>query len=143
MKGDIEERLQSSSVRGGRAAFAGVLLFTVLMVSREGMKPRCCSQLHRDHQPGDWCRGRCRWRCRSRGLVTLRHRINLGLFFQVTAIFLVVFVVQLLVRGIQMSGAEHAAVQRTAAREDRRLGDPTARSVISSRICWSSRRLPG
>ena len=38
MKGDIEGRLQSSSVRGGAAAFIGVLLFTVLMISREGME---------------------------------------------------------------------------------------------------------
>src|SRR6185436_4256528 len=38
MKGDIEERLQASSVRPGRAAFTGVFLFTVLMVSREGME---------------------------------------------------------------------------------------------------------
>ena len=38
MKGDIEVRLQSSSTQGGRTAFKGVLLFTVLMVSREGME---------------------------------------------------------------------------------------------------------
>src|SRR6266571_4857916 len=38
MKGDIEGRLASSSVRAGAGAFAGVFLFTVLMVSREGME---------------------------------------------------------------------------------------------------------
>src|SRR5712692_1592563 len=38
MKGDIEGRLQSSSVRPGRTAFVGVFLFTLLMVSREGME---------------------------------------------------------------------------------------------------------
>src|SRR5262245_27991481 len=38
MKRNIEGHLQSSSVRPGVAAFAGVLLFTVLMVTREGME---------------------------------------------------------------------------------------------------------
>src|SRR5471032_2236043 len=38
MKGDIEGRLQSSSVRPGAAAFTGVFLFTLLMISREGME---------------------------------------------------------------------------------------------------------
>jgi len=38
MKGDIEGRLQSSSVRPGTAAFTGVFLFTLLMVSREGIE---------------------------------------------------------------------------------------------------------
>jgi high-affinity iron transporter len=37
MKGDIEGRLQTS-VRTGAAAFAGVFVFTLLMVSREGME---------------------------------------------------------------------------------------------------------
>src|SRR4029077_2678885 len=38
MKGDIEHRLQVSSERAGAAAFVGVLLFTTLMISREGME---------------------------------------------------------------------------------------------------------
>src|SRR5215831_12314613 len=38
MKGDIEGRLQSTSVRTGRGAFIGVLLFTVFMISREGIE---------------------------------------------------------------------------------------------------------
>jgi high-affinity iron transporter len=38
MKGDIEGHLASSSVRAGAGAFLGVFLFTVLMVSREGME---------------------------------------------------------------------------------------------------------
>src|SRR5207253_7898725 len=37
IKGDIEQKLASSSVKAG-GAFAGVFLFTVLMVSREGME---------------------------------------------------------------------------------------------------------
>src|ERR671936_412048 len=36
MRRDIEGRLHSTAVRQGAAAFAGVLLFTMLMVTREG-----------------------------------------------------------------------------------------------------------
>src|SRR5262245_34549512 len=38
MKGDIEGRLGESAVKAGAAAFLGVFLFTVLMVTREGME---------------------------------------------------------------------------------------------------------
>ena len=37
MKGEIEGHLRASSGRAGAGAFMGVFLFTVLMVSREGM----------------------------------------------------------------------------------------------------------
>src|SRR5262245_27269204 len=37
MKGDIEETLSRSAVRAGAAAFLGVLFFTILMITREGM----------------------------------------------------------------------------------------------------------
>ena len=38
MKGDIEGRLRTSSQRAGIGAFVGVFLFTLLMISREGME---------------------------------------------------------------------------------------------------------
>ena len=38
MKGDIEGRLKTSSVRPGVSAFVAVFLFTLLMVSREGIE---------------------------------------------------------------------------------------------------------
>src|SRR6476646_8565399 len=38
MKGDIEGHLRTSTRKAGAAAFAGVFLFTLLMVSREGME---------------------------------------------------------------------------------------------------------
>ena len=38
LKGDIEQRLQSSGAATGAAAFLGVFLFTALMISREGME---------------------------------------------------------------------------------------------------------
>src|SRR5207247_6451767 len=38
MKGDIEGRLRASSARAGAAAFFGIFLVTLLMISREGME---------------------------------------------------------------------------------------------------------
>ena len=38
MKGDMEGRLRTSAQRAGSGAFVGVFLFTVLMISREGME---------------------------------------------------------------------------------------------------------
>ena len=38
IKKDIEGRLHSSSMKTGGAAFAGVFLFTLLMITREGME---------------------------------------------------------------------------------------------------------
>src|SRR5215213_1478024 len=38
MKRDIETRLEASSARLGRGAFLGVLGFTLLMITREGME---------------------------------------------------------------------------------------------------------
>jgi high-affinity iron transporter len=56
MKGDIEGHLRTSSAKPGAAAFAGVFLFTLLMVSREGAvvplrpprQPRPLLSSHRD-----------------------------------------------------------------------------------------------
>lgn len=102
MKGDIEGRLQSSSVRGGVSAFLGVLLFTVLMISREGietalllMQLRESLNLVAGAAAGFVGAGIFAWVWSKVG-----HRINLGLFFQTTAIFLFVFVFQLLVYGV-------------------------------------------
>src|SRR2546428_454046 len=38
MKGEIEGRLRAQAVRTGRAAFAGVFIFILLMITREGME---------------------------------------------------------------------------------------------------------
>jgi len=101
MKGDIEGRLQSSSVKPGTAAFTGVFLFTLLMVSREGMESalllmqlRGTLYLALGASVGLVGAAGIAWLWSRFG-----HRVNLALFFQVTAIFLFVFVVQLLIRG--------------------------------------------
>ncbi|MBS1817129.1 MAG: FTR1 family protein [Acidobacteria bacterium] len=102
MKGDIEGHLSASSERGGRMAFAGVLLFTVLMISREGMETALL--LMQLRETIHLAVGAAAGALGAAGFAWLwsryGHRVNLSLFFQVTAIFLFVFVVQLVVRGV-------------------------------------------
>ena len=102
MKGDIEDRLQASSARPGAAAFTGVFLFTVLMVSREGMETALL--LMQVRETVNMVMGAVAGVLGAAGVAWLwsryGRRVNLGLFFQVTAIFLFVFVVQLLIFGV-------------------------------------------
>jgi len=109
MKGDIEGRLRTSSAKPGAAAFLGVFLFTLLMVSREGIETALLLMQLREtvHLALGAALG-------SLGAATLAwlwsrygHRINLGLFFQVTAIFLFVFVVQLVIAGTHEMSEQH------------------------------------
>jgi high-affinity iron transporter len=101
MKGNIEGRLRSSSDRPAAAAFAGVFLFTLLMVSREGMESALLLMQLREtvHLAvgaaiGIFSAAAVAWIWSRFG-----PKVNLGLFFQVTAIFLIVFVVQLVIAG--------------------------------------------
>lgn len=101
MKRDIEGRLgQSSDAAVG--AFVAVFLFTVLMISREGMETAML--LMQLQTTVNLAIGGAAGVLGAAGLAWLwsryGHRVNLGLFFQVTAIFLFVFVVQLLIRGV-------------------------------------------
>ena len=102
MKGDIEGHLRSSSGRAGAGAFMGVFLFTVLMVSREGMETALL--LLQLKETLNLVLGAALGLVGAAALASLwsryGHRVNLGLFFQVTAIFLFVFVVQLLIAGV-------------------------------------------
>jgi len=101
MKSDIEVRLESSTARPGAAAFAGVFLFTVLMISREGletalllMQLRETLNLATGAALGIAGAAVVAWLWSRYG-----RRVNLALFFQATAIFLFVFVVQLTIQG--------------------------------------------
>jgi high-affinity iron transporter len=102
MKGDIEGHLRSSSGRAGTGAFMGVFLFTVLMVSREGMETALL--LLQLKETLNLVLGAALGLVGAAALAWFwsryGHRVNLGLFFQVTAIFLFVFVVQLLISGV-------------------------------------------
>jgi high-affinity iron transporter len=102
MKGNIEGHLRASSARPGAGAFLGVFLFTVLMVSREGMETALLMlQLQNSVNlvlgavVGVLGAASLAWVWSRVG-----HRVNLALFFQVTAIFLLVFVVQLVIYGV-------------------------------------------
>jgi high-affinity iron transporter len=104
LKAEIEGRLAASTSGTGAAAWLGVFGFTVLMISREGMETALLmgtllTQIQAFSILGGAIAGTL-----SAALVAwlwsrYGHRVNLGLFFQVTAIFLGVFVVQLIIYG--------------------------------------------
>ena len=104
LKKDIERRLESSALQTGAKAFAAVFFFTVLMITREGMETALLigSLLLQNTATnilwgailGTTAAAVVAWLWSRYG-----HRINLALFFQVTAVFLAVFVVQLLIYG--------------------------------------------
>ena len=101
---DIEQRLEASAVKPATAAFAGVFLFTVLMITREGMETVLfmnavlfqvqSALVFSGAIGGLLVAATVAWLWSRFG-----HRVNLSRFFQVTAIFLSVFAIQLLVYG--------------------------------------------
>jgi high-affinity iron transporter len=104
MKTAIEGRLETSSQKVGRAAFVGVFMFTLLMITREGMETALLmsSLLFSQAQSaiisgaafGTLAAALVAWLWSRYG-----YRVNLSRFFQVTAVFLLIFVVQLLIYG--------------------------------------------
>jgi high-affinity iron transporter len=104
IKGEIEGQLQASAARQGAAAWLGVFLFTLLMISREGMETALLmGTLIFQVKAMDIIIGAVAGTAVAAGVAWLwsryGHRVNLGVFFQVTAIFLLIFVVQLLIYG--------------------------------------------
>jgi high-affinity iron transporter len=104
IKQDIEGRLRSSVVKPGAAAFGGVFAFTLLMISREGMETALLmSVLFTQIKSATVISGAIAGTLAAAVVAWLwsryGHRVNLALFFQVTAVFLLVFVVQLLIDG--------------------------------------------
>lgn len=103
IKGEIEGNLRQASEPGG-AGWIGVFLFTLLMISREGMETALLmGTLLFQMQAGVVLAGAIAGTLVSACVAWLwsryGHRVNLGLFFQVTAIFLLIFVGQLLIYG--------------------------------------------
>ena len=104
LKGEIEGKLQKSTLRVGTAAFLGVFGFTLLMITREGMETALMmnallfqvqsARLVAGAVAGVLCAAAVAFLWARYG-----HRVNLGQFFQVTAIFLLIFVTQLFVYG--------------------------------------------
>jgi high-affinity iron transporter len=105
LKRNIEKRLERSSSRTGAAAFLGVFAFTLLMITREGMETALLMnallfQVRRldiisGAVGGTLVAAFVAWLWTRYG-----HRINLARFFQVTAVFLIVFVLQLVIYGV-------------------------------------------
>jgi high-affinity iron transporter len=105
MKRDIEGRLEASSVKTGSAAFLGVFGFTLLMITREGMETALLmNALIFQLASYDILTGAILGTVIAAGIAWLwtkyGRRVNLAQFFQVTAVFLVVFVVQLVIYGV-------------------------------------------
>jgi len=104
IKREIETRLEQSALQTGMKAFLGVFLFTLLMITREGMETAMlmgtlffqvrAMEIITGAVAGTICAAIVAWLWSRYG-----HRVNLGLFFQVTAVFLAVFVVQLVIYG--------------------------------------------
>ena len=104
IKRDIEGHLHSSTLKTGAAAFAGVFLFTLLMITRAGMETALLmGALLFQVQSVSVITGAVAGTALAAVVAWLwshyGHRVNLGLFFQVTAVFLLVFVVQLVIYG--------------------------------------------
>jgi high-affinity iron transporter len=105
MKRNIEGRLEASSIKAGAAAFAGVFMFTLLMITREGMETALLmNALLFQVRSMDIISGAVAGTLVAAFIAWIwsryGYRINLARFFQVTAVFLMVFVVQLLIYGI-------------------------------------------
>ena len=104
LKRDIEGRLEISSNKAGMAAFLGVFGFTLLMITREGMETALLMnallfqvrsmEIVAGAAAGTMAAAFIAWLWTRYG-----HRVNLTRFFQVTAVFLLVFVVQLIIYG--------------------------------------------
>jgi high-affinity iron transporter len=104
MKKEIEGRLEASSIKVGAAAAFGVFAFTLLMITREGMETALLmNALLVQVQSFDIITGAVGGTLVAAFIAFLwsryGHRVNLARFFQVTAIFLFVFVIQLLIYG--------------------------------------------
>jgi high-affinity iron transporter len=104
IKRDIEGHLSLAARNTGAAAFAAVFLFTLLMITREGMETALLmGTLLFQHTSMAIVTGAAIGTASAAIVAWLwshyGHRVNLGLFFQVTAVFLLVFVVQLAIYG--------------------------------------------
>jgi high-affinity iron transporter len=105
MKKNIEARLEESSAKTGTTAFLGVFGFTLLMITREGMETALLmNALLFQVRSIDIIGGAVAGTLVAASIAWLwtryGHRVNLARFFQVTAVFLLVFVVQLVIYGV-------------------------------------------
>jgi high-affinity iron transporter len=112
MKKEIEGKLAASAVRVGRSAFWGVFGFTLLMITREGMETAMLMnallfQVKAMKIVGGAIAGTLIAAFVAYLWSRYGHRVNLARFFQVTAVFLLIFVVQLLIYGFHELAEAH------------------------------------
>ena len=95
LKERMEHRLGKVSVRPGWMAFAGIFLFTVLMIAREGMETALMLlQVRSPRLIWGAAFGLVATIAMALAWVRFAHLINVRRFFQVTAIFLILFMIQ-------------------------------------------------
>jgi len=112
MKKDIEGRLAASAGKVGAGALWGVFVFTLLMITREGMETAMLMnallfQVKAMSIAGGAFGGTLVAAFIAFLWSRFGHRVNLARFFQVTAVFMLVFVVQLLIYGFHELAEAH------------------------------------
>lgn len=91
----MHQRLSAVSSRGSRlAALAGVFLFTFLMITREGMETALMLMQVREQMLAGAVLGLVAAALFAWAWTRFAHLINIRRFFQVTAIFLLLFMIQ-------------------------------------------------
>ena len=102
MRRQIGARLEAAAQRMGSGAWLGVFLFVVFMITREGMETAfITASLFRQTDTVLFVWGAVAGLALAAGLAwawsRYGHRVDLGLFFRVTSVFLLLFAVQLLI----------------------------------------------
>ena len=102
LRAQIGAKLEAAAVKPGAAALLGVFAFVLLMITREGMETSLLiTTLIFQNDSRDLVIGAIAGLALAALLAgawsRYGHRVNLARFFQVTAVFLMVFVVQLVI----------------------------------------------
>jgi len=102
MRRQIGARLEAAAVRSERGAWLGVFLFVAFMITREGMETAfITASLFRQTETVFFVWGALAGLALASALAwawsRYGHRVDLGLFFRVTSVFLLLFAVQLII----------------------------------------------
>lgn len=102
LRREIGARLEAATGRSGAGAWLGVFVFVVFMITREGMETAfITASLFRQTETAPFVIGALGGLALAAALAyawsRYGHRVDLGLFFRVTSVFLLLFAVQLVV----------------------------------------------